>query len=162
VLTRECLCIGLSNAASSKYNVPFLKTLKSITICPGPNIVNFHKVVSLETMVDHIYGRTNILSNPDRSHVFIDELQLYIDYLKEVLENDPLKYLDNKKINYYKNFFYNLQKGISYYRDLYYSKAVSDSNFIRNLNEKSAVLNTMQNHFLKYAVQDILQTADVF
>jgi len=162
VLTKECLCIGLSNAASAKYQIHFLKNLKAVTICPGPNIANFSKVVSLETMAGHIYGSENLLEGRMRPHMFVEELQLYIDYLKETLENDPLKYLDNKKINFYKSFFFNLQSGISYYRDLYYSLAICDDNFIDMLNQKAATLNSMQNHYLHYAVQDIFQYADVF
>lgn len=83
VLDKECLCVGLSNAASLKYSVPFLDKLKSVNVCPGPNIAHFSKVVSLRTMVDHIYGRSVTLTPDDRPHMFINELSLYIDYLKE-------------------------------------------------------------------------------
>ena len=48
--------------------------------------MNFSKVVSLQTMVDHIYGRKDILCNVTRSNMFISELHLYINYLKEKLE----------------------------------------------------------------------------
>lgn len=88
VLDKECLCVGLSNAAAVSYKQTFIKTLKAVTICPGPNITNFSKVVSLQAMTDHIYGRTNILTNNNRPHMFIAELNLYIDYFKEELEND--------------------------------------------------------------------------
>jgi len=54
VLDKECLCIGLSNAAAIAYEKPFLKKLEAVTICPGPNIAHFSSVVSLQTMVDHI------------------------------------------------------------------------------------------------------------
>ena len=57
VLSKECLCIGLSNAASKVYEQPFVKKQEAVTICPGPNIVNFSKIASLQEMVDHIYGR---------------------------------------------------------------------------------------------------------
>jgi hypothetical protein len=32
VLDKECLCIGLSNAAAIKYEQPFLKNLNAVTI----------------------------------------------------------------------------------------------------------------------------------
>lgn len=48
VLSKECLCVGLSNAAPQKYDFPFLKKLNAVTICPGPNIANFSRVVSLK------------------------------------------------------------------------------------------------------------------
>src|SRR5690606_13248909 len=84
--SKECLCIGLSNAAPVKYEEPFLKKLKAVTICPGPNIVNFSKVVSLRDMADHIYGRKDIMQKPNRSSMFVNELRLYIDFLKKEIE----------------------------------------------------------------------------
>ena len=36
-------------------------------------------------MTDHIYGRKNILTHVNRPHMFIAELYLYIDFLKEQL-----------------------------------------------------------------------------
>ncbi len=118
VLDKECLCIGLSNAAAINYSETFIKHLPAINICPGPNIANFSEVVSLQTMTDHIYGRTNILANNYRPHMFITELNLYINYLKEQLENDFRdKQLAERK-KYYVSFFKNLEAGISYYHRL--------------------------------------------
>lgn len=118
VLDKECLCIGLSNAAAIQYNVPFVNKLNAVTICPGPNIVNFSEVVSLQTMVDHIYGRKNILTNDTRPHMFIAELYLYIDYLKERLDEDRQSGQLEKNKKYYAAFYQNLRNGISYYRCL--------------------------------------------
>jgi hypothetical protein len=115
VLNKECLCIGLSNAAAIQYRQPFLKKLNAVTICPGPNIVNFSKVVSLQTMTDHIYGRTNILSNSNRPHMFIAELCLYIDYLKQILTDDSKEGQVKKNKKFYSAFFQNLRNGIHYY-----------------------------------------------
>lgn len=118
VLDKECLCVGLSNAAALNYNQTFIKTLKAVTICPGPNIANFSEVVSLKTMTDHIYGRANILTNNNRPHMFIAELHLYIDYLKEELENDVRSGNFLKRKKYYTSFYQNLCNGITYYRNL--------------------------------------------
>ncbi len=118
VLDKECLCIGLSNAAAINYSETFIKHLPAINICPGPNIANFSEIVSLQTMTDHIYGRKNILANNYRPHMFITELNLYINYLKEQLENDFRdKQLAERK-KYYVSFFKNLEAGISYYHRL--------------------------------------------
>ena len=100
--------VGLSNAAALNYNQTFIKTLKAVTICPGPNIANFSEVVSLKTMTDHIYGRANILTNNNRPHMFIAELHLYIDYLKEELENDVRSGNFLKRKKYYTSFYQNL------------------------------------------------------
>ena len=40
---KECLCVGLSNAAAINYGEEFVKNLNAVTICPGPNIANFFK-----------------------------------------------------------------------------------------------------------------------
>jgi hypothetical protein len=116
VLDKECLCIGLSNAASINYGQTFIKNLQAVTICPGPNIAHFSKVVSLQTMTDHIYARTNIMEDDNRPHMFIAELNLYINYLKQEMENDVAP--DAKKKKYYEGFCQNLLKGISYYQSI--------------------------------------------
>lgn len=118
VLDKECLCVGLSNSAAIHYNHTFIKNLKAVNICPGPNLVNFSKVVSLQTMTDHIYGRKNIIARTNRPHMFITELFLYIDYLKEELQNDMENGESNKKQKYYTSFYQNLRDGIIYYRNL--------------------------------------------
>ena len=117
VLDKECLCIGLSNPAAIKYEQPFLKNLNAVTICPGPNIAYFSKVVSLHEMTDHIYGRNNIITDKSRPHVFINELFIYINYLKEkLLEETDM--MDNKREKYFINFYNQLMSGIKYYREL--------------------------------------------
>lgn len=140
VLDKECLCVGLSNAAAITYNQTFVKKLEAVTICPGPNIVNFSKVVSLQTMADHIYGRKNILSNNDRPHMFIAELYLYIDYLKEKLTADVQAGQFEKNKKYYAVFYQNLRNGISYYRSLPCVSGIASKSFIRSLDHAGAEL----------------------
>jgi hypothetical protein len=115
VLAKECLCIGLSNSASIEYHRPFVNKLNSVTICPGPNIAYFSKIVSLQEMVDHIYGRTNLLEGVKRPHMFINELRHYITYLKERYEEAGT---DEKRLQYCSKFGKNLLDGISYYRSI--------------------------------------------
>ncbi len=112
VHAKECLCIGLSNSASIEYHQPFLKKLNSVTICPGPNIAYFSKTVSLQQMTDHIYGRINLLDGVERPHMFIKELNLYINYLEEQVTRAEH---DDKSIQYCIKFSGNLMDGISYY-----------------------------------------------
>jgi hypothetical protein len=115
VISKECLCVGLSNSASLVYSTPFLKRLNSVLICPGPNIAYFSRVVSLAEMTDHIYGRGNVLTNPERPHMFVKELQLYVDYFRELIEESAN---DAKQIAYCVKFFNNLLDGIAYYRTI--------------------------------------------
>ena len=126
VVAKECLCVGLSNSASLNYDEPFLKNLTAVNVCPGPNIVNFSEVVSLQTMTDHIYGRTNIMKNANRPHVFVAEMKIYINYLKEQLVKGNGDSSDPKKKNYYQSFVRNLSEAIHYYKNL-------PENFTRNI-----------------------------
>jgi hypothetical protein len=68
-------------------------------------------------MIDHIYGRTNIIPRDDRPHMFIKELSLYVDYWTEML-GDTTNELDLKRRKYVQEFHKNLMDGISYYRSL--------------------------------------------
>lgn len=114
VLAKECLCIGLSNAAPLEYEEPFLKKLTAVTICPGPNIVNFSKISTLQEMTDHIYGRNNLMNNPDRPVLFIKELRLYIDFLKKEIEQTHVP--TSRNIKNWEKFSVNLLEGIEHYR----------------------------------------------
>lgn len=114
VWDKECLCVGLSNAAVKKYGVKPFRKDKAVTICPGPNIAYFSQVVSLKKMIDHIYGRTNIITR-ERPSVFIKELDLYINYLKGIAGAGKQ---DTKQQQYIQRFAANLREGIDYYRHL--------------------------------------------
>lgn len=133
ILDKECLCVGLSNAAAITYKRPFIKKLKAVTICPGPNIANFSEVVSLQMMIDHIYGRRNIMTNPGRPHMFIKELSLYLDYLKEQLEEDSRNETLLKKKKYYTSFYTKLKEGVAYYRSFPGISGPASSPFIEAL-----------------------------
>jgi hypothetical protein len=117
VLDKECLCVGLSNSAAYKYDTTFLKKLPAVTICPGPNIVYFSKEVSLQQMTDHIYGRSNLIEDDTRPHMFINELFIYIKYLKEELLEAATK-MDAKKEKYFESFKQQLVNGINYYKGI--------------------------------------------
>lgn len=118
VLAKECLCIGLSNAAALSYEETMVKKLNAVSICPGPNIANFSKIVSLQTIVDHIYGRDNLVTNPKRPHMLIAELYLYIDYLKEQLQENAHTDRFEKRKKYFASYCQNLFNGIAYYKQL--------------------------------------------
>lgn len=127
VLAKECLCVGLSNSASHVYPAPFLKKLNSVTICPGPNIQYFNRRVTLREMTDHIYGRENIVAQ-QRPHMFVNELKLYVDYLRELAS---AKRPDAKQISFILKFADNLLEGIRYYKAI--ASRVSDLNFIGDI-----------------------------
>jgi hypothetical protein len=141
VVDKECLCVGLSNAAANKYEEPFLKNLTAVTICPGPNVAYFSKEVSLQAMTDHIYGRSNIITDERRPHLFINELFIYIAYLKELLL-DVAEPIDKKKEKYLSGFKQQLISGISYYRNLSQTNIFFEKieNFQKDLNDAETEL----------------------
>lgn len=116
VVNKECLCIGLSNAAILKYKLPPVKNLRAVTICPGPNIAYFDKIVTLHEMTDHIYGRISILGDEDRPHMFVKELKLNVDYLKEKVSEWNRE--DSKQMRDIADFSKQLLAGIDYYRSI--------------------------------------------
>lgn len=139
VLAKECLCVGLSNAASINYGKTMVDNLHSVTICPGPNIAYFNKVVTLKEMADHIYGRTNLLEGVHRPHMFINELTLYINYLREQVE---LAGHDDKKIHANAKFAANLLEGIAYYRSIS-DQIEHTSLFLHELQEGEAAIDRL-------------------
>lgn len=148
VVSKECLCIGLSNAAIVKYDLPPIKNLTSVTICPGPNIAYFNKIVTLQEMTDHIYGRANILDDQDRPHMFLKELHLNIEYLREQVSE--LKTSDSKQMKDAIDFGKQLLAAIEYYRSLpdkvSQKKVFSDQlNFFET--EIHAISNEISNRF---------------
>ena len=136
VLDKECLCTGLSNPAAISYNTTLVKNQRAVTICPGPNIAYFSRVVSLQEMTDHIYGRTNIVENRQRPHMFIAELRLYIGYLAELRQAAA----SPKSLKQLEVFRENLLKGIAYYRGLHRSGVIQDLQFTAMLDEAEAQL----------------------
>jgi hypothetical protein len=142
VVSKECLCIGLSNAAIVKYDLPSVKKLTAVTVCPGPNIAYFNKVVTLREITDHIYGRTNLLSDPDRPHMFIKELKLNIDYAREQLLD--IKSDDHKKRKDLTDFLKQLLTGLEYYRSI--SSKIDSDRFNTQLNKfESEIIATLNN-----------------
>ncbi|MHB8209156.1 hypothetical protein [Mucilaginibacter sp.] len=117
VTEKICLCEGLCSAAYLKLQIIKPKENKSVSICPRPNLAYFNRTYSLDEMVKHIYGTVDLLDKVNRPHVFIKELNLYIDYLKTDIQKH-LKDLSDKKRKSLNNFKAQLQQGINYYKEL--------------------------------------------
>src|SRR5690606_3354853 len=117
IVVKDCLCEGLAVTALLKNGIPPKSKLKAVTICPGPNLAYFSRLVSLKEMIDHIYGRANLLADVFRPNLFVNELRLYIDYLKREMEKHAVN-LTEKKQTYFRTFRENLIAGIRYYETL--------------------------------------------
>jgi hypothetical protein len=114
ITEKLCLCVGLCNSTYLAYNI--LKPLEhqAVSICPGPNLAYFSGQYSLMEMVDHIYGKQNLLSGVNRPNLFIKEFGLYVDYLKKEIEG-TLE-ITAKKAKYFSKFYDQLVNGINYYK----------------------------------------------
>lgn len=117
ITEKACLCVGLVNAAYLENELDIKGEKQGVVICPGPNLAYFDKEVSLAEMVKHIYGRNNVISDKNRPNMFINEMKMYIDYLKKDIEDFSGK-ITAGQIKKWKNFKENLLEGIVYYESL--------------------------------------------
>ena len=117
VTEKICLCEGLCASAYIKNDMLKPRESKAVAVCPGPNLAYFTGVYSLSEMVKHIYGQLNLLQNADRPNLFVNELNLYIEYLHKEVSNH-LKNWSGKKESYLLKFKNQLQDGINYYKHL--------------------------------------------
>jgi hypothetical protein len=141
VIEKDCLCEGLGASALLKNETKLSHNLSAVTICPGPNLAYFSDTFSLKQMVDHIYGRLNILNNLNRPNLFVNELQLYFDYLKTEIE-DQYNTITEKKLEYFKTFRANLINGIDYYEQLIPKIKQNNSDLKNNVRQQ---LNDLKN-----------------
>ena len=137
ITEKICLCEGLSVSAYIKNNIQRKEKNRAVAICPGPNMAYFNRIFTLEEIVGHIYGKINLLSNSSRPHVFVNELNLYVEYLQNDIKQS-FKSLNDKKIKYLNDFKNQLLQGIAYYKELV-PKMTKES-----LNNRTAILKQFQ------------------
>jgi hypothetical protein len=128
----DCLCSGLGVSALVTKGIKPMFKLSAVTICPGPNLAYFTGVFSLKQMLDHIYGRTSILNDVPRPHVFINELNLYVDYLKNEIQKCKNTF-STKQLAYFNLFRKNLYLGIDYYTNLKVELDLKFDDFLDNV-----------------------------
>ena len=128
ITVKACLCAGLTASTLMAHGLDTKMEGTAVSICPGPNLAYFSGTYSLKNMVDHIYGRTNVMERTDRPNFFIKELKMYIDYLGNKLE-ETVENVSDKQRKYYQTFQENLFKGVDYYKDLFqkYKSQLEDS-----------------------------------
>lgn len=132
VMEKDCLCEGLGTSALLKNNTKLSHNLTAVTICPGPNLAYFKSIYTLKEMIDHIYGRTPLHLQTDRPNVFVNELQLYADYLKSEIQEDAYSEKP-KKAGHFESFKNNLLDGVNYYKSLFTEEIITNFNFNDNL-----------------------------
>lgn len=141
VVEKDCLCEGLGSSALLKNHSKLSHNLTAVTICPGPNLAYFKSTYSLKEMVDHIYGRSPLHLQSNRPNVFVNELQLYADYLKKEIEEDRYA-IKPKKAGHFESFKNNLLEGVSYYEKTFTEEVISLYNFNDNILEDLKRLKT--------------------
>ncbi len=144
IIEKSCTCVGLGTSALLAYNLDTKVEGEGVSVCPGPNLAYFSKLMSLQNIIDNIYGRANMISRNDRPNLFIKELQIYIDYLKNKLD-DVKTTMTKKDEKYLLNFTKNMSLGVAYYKDLFNeAKSVfndSKNVILNELNKSEIVLN---------------------
>ena len=145
ITEKSCLCVGLANASYIENDMPIKGQQQGVVICPGPNLAYFDKEYSLQEMVQHIYGNTNVMHETERPNLFIKELKMYVDYLQNEINTftDEVTANQLKKWNTYRN---NINEGIVYYQTLF-----KTTSYFKNADSKIAE----QLEFYKEAINSI-------
>ena len=138
ITEKTCLCVGLANSAYMENDIEIKGQQQGIVICPGPNLAYFDKVVSLTEMVQHIYGNANLISHKTRPNMFVKELKMYVDYLKNELANCS-ETITSAQIKKWQTFKNNVSVGIDYYENLF----LNSNYFI----EKQAIILEQLNYY---------------
>ena len=117
IIDKACICVGLGTSVLLVNEIETKIEGEGVSVCPGPNMAYFSKLKSLFEMTSHIYSKSNF-ARIDRPNMFIKELNLYIDYLKNKFEETKSS-LDLKQEKYLVTFASNLKEGISYYENMF-------------------------------------------
>ncbi|HEY6142310.1 MAG TPA: hypothetical protein VIV55_02625 [Flavobacterium sp.] len=130
ITEKACLCVGLANASYLENEIKIKGQEQGVIVCPGPNMAYFDKEVSLSNMVQHIYGNANVMTDVNRPNLFIKEMKMYVDYLKNEIADTTAELTAGqiKKWNAFKN---NMMEGIGFYQTLfstsnYFEKSIKE------------------------------------
>jgi hypothetical protein len=118
IVDKACICLGLGTSVLLVNDMDTKSEGSGVSICPGPNMAYFSDTLTLKGMVDHIYGRTNVIHRTDRPHMFVNELKMYVEYLKDRIAETPGP-LSEKQKEYFQTFKNNVNEGIEYYKELF-------------------------------------------
>ncbi len=152
IIEKACLCIGLAASTLKVHNIHKEAGSDGVSICPGPNLAYFSRRMTLKEMIDHIYGRTNVIERTDRPNLFVKELSINIENLKQQIREEmvPIAKVQEKRIETFKK---NLLEGITYYRELFFN-----NNKLRNfVSEKDITdLNELEDNLNKIKITGAL------
>jgi len=118
IVVKSCTCVGLGTSALIAHDLDTKTEGLGVSVCPGPNLAYFSRIMSLREITDHIYGRADVMNRPDRPNMFIKELRIYVDFLREKIRESQHERTSKQEV-YFLKFSENLNEGISYYRNLF-------------------------------------------
>ncbi len=118
IVEKSCICNGLGTSALIANNIDTKIEGQGVSICPGPNMAYFSEKMSLKDMINHIYGKSNMMHRPDRPNMFVKELKIYMDYLKDKIEETKTS-MNKKQEKYLESFEKNMEAGINYYQKMF-------------------------------------------
>ena len=152
IVEKSCICVGLGTSALLVNDLDTKVEGIGVSICPGPNMAYFSKKMKLKEIIDHIYGRSNVITRTDRPNMFIKELHIYIDYLKNKIDESGVS-RTAKQEKYFSGFIKNLQDGINYYSTLFSNLKVSfndkKAEILKDLKESSKDLQVMSSNIVE-------------
>ncbi len=116
VTNKACICVGLSISPMLKNNIDIKQLSRGVSVCPSPSMAYFSEKTSLVDMIKHIYGKKDLIKK-EKLHMFIIELQMYLNNLLDEINNTKIiSKIEKNKFRKTKN---NLIKGIDYYKTLF-------------------------------------------
>jgi len=118
ITEKSCICAGLGTSVLMKNGIDISDEEPGASLCPSPTVAWFNKEYSLKEMIDHIYGRTNLILSDKRPNVFIKELSININFIKNLIIESK-NTCTKKQLKEHIAFTENLNDGISYYKALF-------------------------------------------
>jgi hypothetical protein len=85
----------------------------------------FKEEISLGKMVNDIYRRTNVMHFEDHLNLFVKEIELCVDYLKNEIDNHTA--VTPAILKQWNSYKANLLSGINYYEHLFSQKDSFDT-----------------------------------
>ena len=159
IVDKSCICVGLGTPALLVNDLSTKVEGVGVSVCPGPNMAYFSKSMSLKEIIDHIYGRSNVISRTDRPHMFLKELNIYIEYLKNSMDEAKIS-ITGKQKKYLTTFAHNLQEGVDYYHNLFgdLKDAFKDTRttILNELDASTRILHRLNSEIQSLAMEKVL------
>lgn len=118
ITAKACICNGLGSSTLKSHGLDTKNEGAGVSVCPGPNLAYFNRKASLKEMVDHIYGRINLISAPHRPNLFVKELNMYLDYISKQF-NETSGVPASKTIDGWNEYLSNLTVGTEFYLQMF-------------------------------------------